>query len=64
MDHTYLRYECADSFGLVTSAGAATQSRAPLCDNTLQASGNLLLTTASSHCSAAATSVCWRLLQV
>lgn len=54
MEHTYLRYECADSFGLVTSAGAATSSRAPVGDKTLQVlhrgAATSLLTTAGSNC--------------
>jgi len=57
MQHTYLRYECADSFGLVTSVGAASSTRAPPSDATLSLLQNddngkasYLLTTAGSHC--------------
>ena len=48
--HTYLRYECADSFGLVTSVGAASRTRTPPSDATLQRLGHhSLVTTAGSH---------------
>ena len=65
MQHTYLRYECADSFGLVTSVGAASSTRAPPSDATLSllttasnssnnnaaaSQSSHLLTTAGSHC--------------
>jgi WD40 repeat protein len=51
MQHTYLRYECADSFGLITSSAS---SKAPLSNSILafgSASRNrpVLLTTAGSY---------------
>ncbi|KAG7353760.1 WD40 repeat-containing protein [Nitzschia inconspicua] len=54
MQHTYLRYECADSFGLVTSSASsqAPQSNSILafCGGTGPSSSPLLLTTAGSCC--------------
>ncbi|CAB9526324.1 WD repeat domain 3 [Seminavis robusta] len=54
-NHTYLRYECADTFGLVTSAGGASSTRVPPSDKTLALltdakSNNVLLTTGGSYC--------------
>eukprot|EP00980_Cylindrotheca_fusiformis_P002250 scaffold517_cov119-Cylindrotheca_fusiformis.AAC.33 len=52
MQHTYLRYECADSFGLISSSAS---SKAPV-SNSILAFGSesrnrpVLLTTAGSHC--------------
>ena len=53
MQHTYLRYECADSFGLISSSAS---SKAPQ-SNSILAFGSdasrenpILLTTAGSHC--------------
>jgi WD40 repeat protein len=50
MDHTYLRYECADSFGVTV---ASASSKAPPSNSNLAfiGTGNpLLLTTAGSYC--------------
>ena len=60
MQHTYLRYEAADSFGLVSSVGAASSTRAPPSDATLalievnhrHKNTTALLTTAGSYCTA------------
>jgi len=52
MQHTYLRYECADSFGLVSSAGTtnATKTLGFLPNNnTLNSSSSILVSTANSQ---------------
>lgn len=52
MQHTYLRYECADSFGIVTASASskAPQSNSILGFGSLSKSKPVLLTTAGSHC--------------
>mmetsp|Transcript_11812 Transcript_11812/g.24249 ORF Transcript_11812/g.24249 Transcript_11812/m.24249 type:complete len:1067 (-) Transcript_11812:337-3537(-) len=56
MEHTYLRYECADSFGLATSSASskAPQSNSALAflasSSTHSSAAATLLTTAGSHC--------------
>jgi len=51
MEHTYLRYECADSFGLVASSAS---SKAPASNSSLASfntsSGSVVITTAGSYC--------------
>ncbi len=52
MQHTYLRYECADSFGLVSSAGStnATKTLGFLPNrNAVSNSSSILLSTANSQ---------------
>jgi U3 small nucleolar RNA-associated protein 12 len=46
MEHTYLRYECADSFGIVSSASP----KVPATDANIALLDNILLTTAGSCC--------------
>lgn len=52
MQHTYLRYECADSFGLITSSSSskAPQSNSILAFGSASRSRPILLTTAGSYC--------------
>lgn len=52
MQHTYLRYECADSFGLITSSASskAPQSNSILAFGPANRHRPILLTTAGSHC--------------
>lgn len=52
MQHTYLRYECADAFGLIN---ASASSKIPPSNSTLAFASNrrecpIVLTTAGSHC--------------
>ena len=52
MQHTYLRYECADSFGLISSSASskAPQSNSILAFASASREAPILLTTAGSHC--------------
>jgi len=52
MQHTYLRYECADSFGLISSSASskAPQSNSILAFGSASREAPILLTTAGSHC--------------
>lgn len=52
MQHTYLRYECADSFGLISSSASskAPQSNSILAFGSTSRDAPILLTTAGSHC--------------
>ena len=52
MQHTYLRYECADSFGLISSSASsrAPQSNSILAFGCATRETPVLLTTAGSHC--------------
>lgn len=52
MQHTYLRYECADSFGLISSSASskAPQSNSILAFGSATREAPILLTTAGSHC--------------
>ena len=52
MQHTYLRYECADSFGLISSSASskAPQSNSILAFGSASRETPILLTTAGSHC--------------
>lgn len=52
MQHTYLRYECADSFGLISSSASskAPQSNSILAFGSTKREAPILLTTAGSHC--------------
>lgn len=52
MQHTYLRYECADSFGLITSSSSskAPQSNSILAFGSASRSRPILLSTAGSYC--------------
>jgi WD40 repeat protein len=57
MQHTYLRYECGDSFGLITSSSS---SKAPQSNSIIKcvqpssgsssSESSIILTTAGSHC--------------
>lgn len=65
MEHTYLRYECADSFGLATSSAS---SKAPPSNSTLAFLGSAknapLLTTAGSYCIAFNLKTCLPTLKI
>mmetsp|Transcript_58207 Transcript_58207/g.65159 ORF Transcript_58207/g.65159 Transcript_58207/m.65159 type:complete len:1087 (+) Transcript_58207:147-3407(+) len=52
MQHTYLRYECADSFGLISSSASskAPQSNSILAFGSASRGNPILLTTAGSYC--------------
>jgi WD40 repeat protein len=52
MQHTYLRYECADSFGLISTSASskAPQSNSILAFGSDTREAPILLTTAGSHC--------------
>jgi len=52
MQHTYLRYECADSFGLISSSASskAPQSNSILAFGSSTRETPILLTTAGSYC--------------
>lgn len=52
MQHTYLRYECADAFGLITSSASskAPQSNSILAFGSASRQRPILLTTAGSVC--------------
>ena len=51
MQHTYLRYECGDAFGLITSSSS---SKAPQSNSTISCvnanNSTIILTTGGSHC--------------
>jgi len=52
MQHTYLRYECADAFGLISSSASsrAPQSNSILAFGSTTRESPVVLTTAGSHC--------------
>ena len=52
MQHTYLRYECADAFGLISSSASskAPQSNSILAFGSTTREAPVILTTAGSHC--------------
>lgn len=52
MQHTYLRYECADAFGLVSASASSKvpQSNATLAFASASRGCPVILTTAGSHC--------------